>query len=313
MAGFCSGAIDLKKQKNQMNKKLGLVFILMLFLGMILIWQAIFEHTNSNFALIEVNFFDIGQGDSILIEMPRNIQVLIDGGPNNDVVEKVAKEMPFLDRKIEIVVLTHPDKDHITGLFEILRVFEIGKVLMPEMTGESKEKELYIAFQELIEERDIEVIFAKEGQKISFLPAAVFKETDSIIPTLLVFWPEDGFESKNTNDFSIVAKFSFGEIDFLLTGDITSDIEKRLLMKNINLGSEVLKVAHHGSKYSTMEDFVAAVAPEIAVILVGKNSYGHPTTEVLSILQKYDIKILRTDKNGDIKIISDGYAIEYPL
>ena len=305
-----------------MQRGIKLIIILILFFAAFLTWQAVFATTKQPF--LEVIFFDVGEGDSILIEMPGQNQVLIDGGPSGDVVEKIAGEMPFFDREIEMVILTHPDKDHIGGLFEVLESFKINKILMPEVIGEKREKELYVSFKKLAKEKNIEIVWAKEGQKISFLPAdlsstvlaekeALAKE-DSVIPQFFILWPKDNFESKDTNDFSIVAKLSFGNIDFLLTGDAPTKIEHRLLGRNFelehiegfNLESEVLKIGHHGSKYSTNEYFLEKVSPITAVISVGKNSYGHPAGEVLNLLSKYDIETLRTDKNGDIKIISDG-------
>lgn len=296
-----------------MKREIKLTVILILFLATVFIWRSVFSASQIFF--LEVNFFDVGEGDSILIETRGQNQVLIDGGPSGDIVEKIAGEMPFFDREIEMVILTHPDKDHIGGLFEVLENFKVGKVLMPEIIGEKKEKEMYVSFKKLAEETGAEIIFAKEGQKISFLPDKFLEGEDFFFPRFFILWPQNGFESKDTNDFSIVAKLSFGDINFLFTGDAPEKIEHLLLAKNSDLGgdvegfgleSEILKVGHHGSKYSTGEYFLKEVSPRGAVISVGKNSYGHPTAKVLNLLSKCDIEILRTDENGDIKIISDG-------
>lgn len=285
------------------RKKLSRFFILILFLAAFFAWQAIFAQITLSFPLIKVTFFDVGEGDSILISTPsfkdkfgNRIQILIDGGPRYDVVEKITGEMPLFDRKIELLILTHPDKDHISGLFEVVETLKVDKVLMPKLRGKYKEKELYVNFKDLLEEKDIEIIWAREGQRISFPRGS----------SLLIFWPEENFESKNTNDFSIISKLSFGDIDFLFTGDAPKKVEYQLLTKNYNLESEVLKVAHHGSYYSTSEYFLEKVSPEVAVISVGENKYGHPASEVLDLISKYDIKLFRTDESGDIKIISDG-------
>jgi beta-lactamase superfamily II metal-dependent hydrolase len=280
-------------------KKHYLIFIL-LFLSAFYFWQFIFSINARNSNLVEMNFFDIGQGDSILIEMQNSTQVLIDGGPSRDVVGKIAKEMPYFDKQIELVILTHPDRDHITGLFEVFEGFEIGKVLIPKMDIENRSSKLYKSFLNITNKEGSEVIFAKQGQKISF----------GEDKKLYILWPSYSGAPKmsDTNDFSIVGRFSYGDVDLLLTGDISDKIENYLLQK-YNLKSEILKVAHHGSKYSTGDVFLQSVTPEVAVISVGKNSYGHPTEEVLDRLWKYDIKTLRTDKNGNIKIISDGNNI----
>jgi len=284
------------------NKKIQFAILFILFFGGILVFKAVFASFQPSF--LEVNFFDVGEGDSEMIELPENIQILIDGGPSKAIVEKIAKEMPFFDREIEMVILTHPDKDHITGLFEVIKSFKVGKVLMPEMKGGLEEKDLYLNFQEVVKEEGSEVIFAKEGQKISF------GDNSQII----ILWPSENFQSSETNDFSVVTKLIFGNIDFLFTGDTPKKIEYQLLAKNpalsqtegFDLQSEILKVAHHGSKYSSDEYFLKEVSPEIAVISVGDNTYGHPAPEVLDNFKKYGIMIYRTDESGDIKIISNG-------
>jgi len=273
------------------NRKIQLTILFFLLLGVVLVFQAIFAFSQS--PLFEVTFFDVGEGDSVMIEISENTQVLIDGGPSGEIVEKIASEMPFFDREIELIILTHPDKDHITGLFDVLENFKVNKVLMPQMQGVMAEKDLYLNFQNAVKEEGSEVIFAKEGQKISF--------SDNI--QMFIFWPAENFQSSASNDYSVVSKLSFGEIDFLFTGDIPKKIEYQLLANNHNLDSEILKVAHHGSKYSSDEYFLKAVSPNIAIISVGENSYGHPSPEVLDNFQKYDIMIYQTDKNSDLKIL----------
>ncbi|MDD5551949.1 MAG: MBL fold metallo-hydrolase [Candidatus Pacebacteria bacterium] len=280
----------------QIKVKIGIVFLILIGIANFCLWQFILNYKQVSESIVEVNFFDVGEGDSILIEMPNSNQIIIDGGLSQDVVSKIAKEMPFFDRKIEMIILTHPDKDHVTGLFEVFDVFEVEKVLMPEIKGKEEKKELYVNFKEAVREEGSKIIFAKQGQKISF-PGEVY---------FLIFWPAKDFFSSDINDFSIVGKLIFEETSFLFTGDISDKIEEKLILDNFLLKSDILKVAHHGSKYSTSDKFLAEIIPGVAVISVGKNSYGHPTREVLERLEKYDIKTLRTDKNKDIKIISNG-------
>ena len=277
--------------------------IIVLFLGTAFVWGAIFTGTETE-PFVEVIFFDVGQGDAAMVKAPQAIQILIDGGPSGAFAEKVLREMPLFDRNLELVVLTHPHKDHIVGLFEVFEVFEVERVLMPNMEGEKEEKEIYDRFKKVVEEEKSEVIFAKKGQKIFFSDEIYF----------LVFWPppEESNEIKvikDTNDFSVVGKLVFNKVSFLFTGDISERVEKVLSLEGDKIKSEVLKVAHHGSKYSTSDNFLNIVRPLVAVICVGKNSYGHPTKEVLERLEKYDIKTFRTDNYGDIKIISDGQTI----
>jgi len=290
------------------TKQLGKFFIISLFIGNFFIWQPIFGGYFSS--LLEVTFFDVGEGDSILISPPvfqgilRNrFQILMDGGAQSDIVEKIAQEVPLFDRRIELVILTHPDKDHIRGLFEVLETFKVERVLMPEIGDIEEEKELYSSFKKLIREKNIETLAAEEGQKLSF--------ADKI--NLLIFWPPRALISKKANDFSVVAKFSFNQINFLFTGDISKKIEYQLLARDFDIESEILKIAHHGSHFSTSEYFLDKVSPGVAIISVGDNTYGHPSQEVLDLISKYDIKLFRTDELGDIKIFSDGKRYEIKL
>lgn len=284
------------------RNKIGIFFVALLGVAAFYLWQFILENGQTNEPVVEVVFFDVGQGDGSLVKMPESNQVIIDGGPSRDVVSKIAGEMPIFDRKIEMMVLTHPDKDHITGLFEIFDVFEVERVLMPEIKGKDKEKDLYVNFKKAAKEEGSEIIFAKQGQKISF-PGNVY---------FLIFWPEKDFVGSDTNNFSVVGKLIFGKTSFLFTGDVSDKVEKKLVSEGFKIKSDVLKVAHHGSKNSTSDIFLAKVAADLAVISVGKNSYGHPTEEVLERLKKYDIKTLRTDENKDIKIISNGKNYGFP-
>ncbi|MCD6094349.1 MBL fold metallo-hydrolase [bacterium] len=284
-----------------MKRKLRIFFILVLLSLAVFIWQRVFA--TSRDSLLEVNFLNVGQGDSILIEMPYQNQVLIDGGPGSDVVEKIAKEMPFFDRKIEMVILTHPDRDHISGLFSILDTYKVDKVLLPNIRyfDSEKRKVLYETFKRKVREQGGKIIFGKRGQRISFSENSRF----------LILWPIDNLKIKKNNDYSIVSLFSFGNMDFLFTGDISKRIEPQLFPGNLELKKiEVVKIAHHGSRYSTSEFFIKRVSPETAIISVGENNYGHPAREVLDNLRKYGIKTFRTDENGKIKIISDGNFYE---
>ena len=245
---------------------------------------------------LEVNFFDVGQGDAIFIETPRGYQILIDGGPNSTIIKKLAGEMLFWDRTIDLVVLTHPEKDHLTGLIEVLKRYRVKNVLW---TGVIRDNQEFKEWQSAARKEGAKTIIAVSGEKI--------KGSDFLMKVLL---PQENLKGrevdKTSNDTSVVSRLVFGKTTFLFTGDISKKAETLILEAEEDIGSNVLKIAHHGSKYSSGENFIKAVSPEIAVISAGKNRYGHPHPEVLSILKKYDIKVLKTLTNGDIKIISDG-------
>jgi len=255
---------------------------------------AFLYYKENNF--FQVVFFDVGQGDAIFIETPQKHQILIDGGPDSKILEKLSKEIPFWDRKIDLIILTHPERDHLNGLLQVLKKYEVENILW---TGIKRETNEWKEWENAILKEKARIIIAQAGQQL-IAGMANFK----------ILFPLENLndkEFKNTNDTSIVIQLVYQKMSFLLMGDSSQIVEKELISQNENLNSDVLKVGHHGSKTSSSNDFIERVSPALAVISVGKdNSYGHPHQEVLEILKKYGIKVLRTDLNGDIKIVSDG-------
>lgn len=280
------------------EQKFVFVILVFLFLANVLAWLAVFDLAKSQF--LEVNFFNVGQGDAFFIETPKGHQILIDGGPGSAIIEKLSREMSFWDRTIDLIILTHPEKDHLAGLIEVLKRYKVENILW---TGVVRDTAEYREWKKLIEEERAKIFIAQTGQKI-------------IVPTkpgnvvLDIFYPFENLEGqffKNSNDTSIVSKLVFGENSFLFTGDACYKTEGELIDGGVNGDADVLKIGHHGSKTSTSGEFLKMVSPQIAVISAGKgNSYGHPHKEVLEVLAKYGIRILRTDELGDIKILSDG-------
>lgn len=265
-----------------------------LFLTNILAWLVVFDLSRPR--LLEVALFDVGQGDTIFIETPQGHQILIDGGPDSTVLEKLGKEMPFWDREIDLIILTHPDFDHLIGLIEVLKNYKVANILW---TGIEFNNNAYEDWLKIIAEEEAKIIIARAGQRI--------KAGEVILEIVYPFENLKGKRIKDTNNSSIVSRLVFKEVSFLFLGDIYKSAEKEIADKNENLDSDVLKISHHGSKSSSDEEFIRRVSPEIGLISVGKdNNYGHPHQEVLEIMEKYDIKILRTDLDGDIKIFSDG-------
>ncbi|XOB42563.1 MAG: ComEC/Rec2 family competence protein [Candidatus Nealsonbacteria bacterium] len=275
-----------------------------LILGILIIaniygWAVVYELIKSQ--PLEVVFFNIGQGDAIFIETPKNYQILIDGGPNSVILEKLGKEMNFWDRTIDLIILTHPEHDHISGLIEVLKRYKVENILR---TGILRDTEEYKEWMRLIENEDSNVKIAEAGQRI-ITPNLFFE-------ILYPFVSLEGQNIKNTNNSSIIARLVFNNNSFLFLGDAYKSIERKLIKENIYLASDILKVGHHGSKTSTSKELLEVVSPQTAVISAGKdNKYGHPHQEVLDILNDYGIKVLRTDEIGDIKIISDGQNIIY--
>ena len=270
-------------------------FVLLALLGLAfanwVAWGYVLEGSG-----LKVTFFDVGQGDAIFIETPQGHQILLDGGPARHLVaEKMGKTLPFWDKSLDLVILTHPDADHITGLVRVLEQYEVKNVLW---TGVVADTNIFASWKSALDEEGARVVLARAGQKLVWSrdPANAFME---------IFHPSASSIAgvKATNDTSIISKLVFGSHSLLFTGDITKAVEQKLVSQGINLRADVLKVPHHGSKYSSSEAFLAAVSPNTAVIQVGvKNSYGHPTKEALSRLQSTGSQIFRTDKNGLIKI-----------
>lgn len=265
-------------------------------------WSVVFDLSSNN--NLELIFFDVGQGDSAFIETPEGYQVLIDGGPDSIVLEKLANQIPFWDRTIDLIILSHPEVDHLTGLLEVLKRYRIKNILWTGVlrnTAEFKEWDRLI--QEEKEQDGAKIIIAKAGERIS---------GDLLIEVLHPFEDWEGKELKDSNQSSLVVRFVFGKNSFLFTGDVLDFQEREMILRQVNLDADVLKISHHGSKTSSSEEFLEKVSPFLAVISSGlDNSYGHPHKEVLASLEKYGINILRTDKQGDIKIISDGNNLNY--
>lgn len=277
------------------KNKVIFIFISSLLISNIFAWEIVWDLSQSRDLMVD--FLNIGQGDSIFIETPGNQQILIDGGPDSKILEKLGKEMPFYDRTIDLIILTHPEKDHLVGLLEVLRRYKVKNILWTGVVRNTVEWQEWIS---LIKKEKAEIRIAKIGNRI-----ILKKENPKIFIDILN--PADGLngkELKDSNDSSIVVDLTVGKNSFLFTGDIGFAVEKQLAKENIN--ADVLKIAHHGSKYSSSEDFLKAVLPKLAIIEVGENNYGHPTNEVLARLNNFGIETLRTDKDGDIKIFSDG-------
>lgn len=276
-----------------------LIFSLLITFN-ILAWLAVYDlEKNSRF--LEVNFFNVGQGDAIFIETPQLHQILIDGGPGSIILEKLAQEMPFWDRTIDLIILTHPDRDHIFGLIEVLKRYKVENILW---TGIVRDTSEYKEWKKLIGDEKAKIKIAHSGKIVKWSKS---NDIDQYLAILYPFENLEGKEFKNINNTSILAKLVFGKNSFLFTGDVEKLVERELIARKVEIDSDILKVSHQGSKTSTSKEFVEAVSPKMAVISVGKeNKYGHPHQEVLEILAKYDIKILRTDQNGDIKIVTNG-------
>ena len=248
--------------------------------------------------LLSVYFLDIGQGDSILIETPNDVQVLVDAGLNSKVVERLGQVMPFYDKYIDAILMTHPDADHIGGFPEVLRSYDVEFLIKGNVFSEN---DISQEINKNINPSNIRSI--KRGDKIILdIKHNIFLE---------ILHPSKDFSDAESNDTSIMFRLVYGETEFMFTGDASKSVENFLSSQyKDKLSSDVLKVGHHGSDTSSSDIFIGYVKPKYAVISAGKdNSYGHPHQEVLDRLKNFNVEVLQTKDMGNIIIESDGVEV----
>ncbi len=285
--------------KNYLQKKKYLFLFMLVILISILIANRFIsldftKNSNNNQPKnIYVHYIDVGQGDSILVQV-NNKNLLIDAGPKSD-KNKLLKYLSSLNiNKFDYVIATHPHEDHIGNMADVINNYNISAFYAPKVESTTK------TFEKMVE------ALKAKSLKINVLK----KGTDTIDlgenTKVTVFSPtEDYYE--NLNNYSPVIKIEYGKTSFLFTGDAEKDVEKEIISTNEDISADVLKVGHHGSSTSTSMDFINKVNPSIGVISVGKdNTYNHPNDDTIKRLTQNKVKIYRTDKDGTVVIASDG-------
>ncbi len=273
-----------------MKRNFWILLVSVLILGNILVWSLLSGSREKQFS---VSFYNVGQGDSALIQTPDGYNILVDGGPNNKVSEYLNKDLPVNDRELDLVILTHPQSDHMYGLINVVKNFKVKKIITTSASNTTSEYKLWI---DTVKNKGLNLNFAKAGNSITL--------TDNV--TLKFNWPDtDGKqEAADLNMASVVLTVSYNDLDILMTGDADMQVQP---YSDASKEIEVLKVPHHGSKTSLKQDFLEKINPKVSVISVGKsNSYGHPNPLLLEQLGKIKSKVFRTDLSGTIKIVSDG-------
>ena len=285
---------------------------------MVLLFTYIFSQPDGKLHLI---FCDVGQGDAVYIKTPGGSDLLIDGGPNDKVLSCLGSNMPFYDRTIDIVVLTHPEKDHLQGLISVLERYSVKYFVIGAVGNQS---EGYKKLVELIAGNEIpyknlyrgdyfsldEVRFNVLWPDRNWAAQSLDTEAGGQIMAANINQPGShvlGLSTKiNLNDFSYILHLKYREFDALFTGDGDIKVQPSLLQAGGLPDVELLKFPHHGSKTGIMTEFLDKIKPEAAVISVGKNPWGHPTKEALFTLDERKIKIYRTDTDGEIRFTTDG-------
>ena len=273
------------------------VLLVFIFVN-IFIWSAVARADSAG--VLTVAFLNVGQGDAIYIEAPNGNQMLVDGGPpSGAVLRELGRVMPFWDRSLDVVLATHPDQDHVGGLPSVLARMRIDNVITSENTSDTG---AYNAFEKAIAEESSHRILARRGEKIILDEGVVFE----------ILFPNMNTAGWETNTASIVARLSYGDQSFILTGDSPLSVEKYIVGKNAGaLHSSVLKLGHHGSLTSSSKVFLSAVDPEYAVISAGKdNKYGHPHREVTDLLSELKIPSISTAERGTVIFKTDGAELK---
>jgi competence protein ComEC len=269
-----------------LNKHLGTTLATLLFV-IVLNFSIFFTSPSSN---LQIKFYDVGEGESILIRTPAGYKVLIDGGPDNRVVQHLGKDLPFYDRGLDLVILTHPHADHLAGLIEVLRRYQVKQVWT---NGASSSTSLYDSWVETLGKEGSKVDYPKKGSSMDFGDGVVI---EVLHPSGL------GEGGEDPNDYSIVVLLTYGRFSSLLTGDAGGEVQPYY-----NDSVTVLKVPHQGADTALKEDFLRVIVPQVSIISLGeKNVYNHPSERIAALLKSVGSVVYRTDEHGTVEVVTDG-------
>ncbi len=269
-----------------------IIIFLLVFLDI-----CIYREIDYSFRIV---FLDIGQGDSILLKTPNYNYILIDGGEDSTVLDELGEVLPFWHRKIDIIIGTHSDCDHICGLKYVLEKYNVNKVFLNDLEGSDKDVQNIVNLCSLV------------GVSLSEMYMGDFIQVGDFY--LKALWPEKDVVYENSNQSSIVLYGLFQEIDFLLTGDIEENQEECIVNSRSLENLEILKVSHHGSRTATGNEILERTDPKYAVISCGiNNKFNHPSEDVVSRLIEHNIETFRTDLNGRVEFIISNGSVKIKL
>ncbi len=251
--------------------------------------------------LLHLSYLDVGQGDAILIRTPAMEYILIDGGPDGRVLQEISTVMPFYERTIDLLVLSHPHADHVDGLVEVLERYDVGSVLL---TGVSYRYPGYERFLDLVTEKKVKIFFVNGEYDYRF-GSLVF---DIVYPLESL----QGAHFENINNSSIAMRVLFGSHSFFFSGDLELEGEAKIIKNGIDVRADVLKAGHHGSRTSNSEEILDLMRPSWAIVSCGvDNSFQHPHSETVRNLQKREVPLYRTDIDGRVDVVTDGYFLQF--
>lgn len=286
-----------------MKKNFNIFILILIFVAIGLCRQTFLAENNPQIGFV-ADFFDVGQGDAAYFRGDDGFEVLIDGGPDKTILTQLGKTMNRNDNEINVVVLTHPHADHLTGLIAVLEKYKIDEIIM---TDAFQNSEGYLQWMKLIAAKNVPVVYPLSGENFSWGSSMNFQ----------VLYPDRSFKDAkidNLNLTSIVGIVRHKDESFLMTGDAENSIQEEILISNRPIRATVYKFPHHGSSNGLDENFIKAVNPQYVVIFAGKNNkFNHPNRDSLEYLINYKIKYFCTKDNGSIKFFYKNNNFIYYL
>ena len=257
------------------------------------VWAGVF--TQRKGPAFRVDFLNVGQGDAIYLSMPDGRDALVDGGPRDAVLAELGQVMPFWDKDLDLMIVTHNHSDHISGILGVLKRYEVKEIWI---SGAIHTSDQYLEMLKIIRDKKIKTRIVKENDEMNF----------DQIKVRVVYPMEDfkGVRPEDQHEADVVTRWTYGKFAMLLTGDLSADQVSDLESSEEILKADILKVPHHGSATGLTKELVQKISPNLAVIEVGKNSFGHPKPSILNLLKNNAVKVMRTDKDGRVEIESNG-------